>query len=123
VNRSRITSLTQSFTVIHGGGEIDQGLSLELVEAVSAWTAAAEGGVTRLVDVWAAPWNRLAFGCVGTGTAFGGLACTMYLAAADDLVARVKARGVSVRHRQARQSAVDDAEFRALSAGWPLRYI
>lgn len=117
------TGSAEAFTVIQYGAEIDESLALELLESVSAWTAAAELGVTRLVDVWAAPWSQLAASCVAAAAAAGGPIYIMPLPVADDLVARMKARGVPVRHRQARQSAVDRAELRAISLGWPVRYI
>jgi hypothetical protein len=47
----------------------------------------------------------------------------MYLPVADDLVAGLKARGVAVRYRRARQSVVGDAELRAINQGWPVRHI
>lgn len=123
VNLSPGNPSTQIFTVIHGGAEIDQDRALELLDVVSAWTVAAEPGVTRLVDMWAAPWHRLVVSCVATAAAFGGPVHYMHLPVADDLVARMKARGAAVRHRQARQEVVDDAELWAISHGWPVRYI
>lgn len=114
--------MAEKFTVIHGGAEIDEGLAADLLDAVSDWASTAELGATRLVEVWGPPWKRLLVGCLATAAAAGGPFCAISLPAADDLVARVKAQGVAVRYRQARQSVVDDAELRAISQGWPVRY-
>ena len=62
-------------------------------------------------------------GCLATAAVAGGPLCVMALPVADDRVADLKARGVAVRYRQARQSVVDEAELRAVSQGWPVRYI
>jgi hypothetical protein len=115
-------ALAEKFTVIHGGAEIDESLAADLLQAVSDWVAAAELGVTRVVEVWGPPWRRLLTGCLITAAAGGGPLCVLSLPAADGLVAAVKARGVAVRYRQARQSVVDDAELRAISQSWPIRY-
>lgn len=117
----RIVS-AETFTVIHGGAEIDESRSRELLDLVSDWAASAALGVPRVVEVWGPPWKWLP-GCLATAAAAGGSLCVMSLPAADDLVADLKARGVAVRHRQARQSVVDEAELRAVSQGWPVRYI
>jgi hypothetical protein len=114
---------TQTFTVIHSGGEIDRDLALELVESVAAWTATAEPGTTRRVDLWAPAWHRRVVSLMATATAFGAPTCDMHLFAADDLGERMKARGVIVRLRKARQSVLDDAEFRAICQGLRVRYI
>jgi hypothetical protein len=116
-------ALAEKFTVIHGGAEIDESLTADLIDAVSDWAVAAECGVTRVVEVWGPPWKRLLAGCLATAAAAGGPLYVISLPAADDLVARVKAQGVAVRYRQARQSVVDDAELRAISQGWPVRHI
>lgn len=118
----RIVS-AETFTVIHGGAEIDESRSRELLDLVSDWAASAALGVPRVVEVWGPPWKRLLIGCLATAAAAGGSLCVMSLPVADDLVADLKARGVAVRHRQARQSVVDEAELRAVSQGWPVRYI
>jgi hypothetical protein len=122
VNLSPRPALAEKFTVIHGGAEIDENLAADLVDAVSEWAAAAELRVTRVVEVWGPPWKRLLGGCLATAAAAGGPLFVISLPVADDLVAGVKARGVAVRYRQARQSVVDDAELRAISLGWPVRY-
>jgi hypothetical protein len=113
----------ETFTVIHGGAEIDVRLTGEILDAVSDWATTAEAGVTPAVEVWGPLWRRLLAGCLTTAAAGGGPLCIMSLPAADDLVAGLKARGVAVRYRQARQSVVDDAELRAMSQGWPVRHI
>jgi hypothetical protein len=112
----------KTFTVIHGGGEVDESRSAEILAAVSDW-ATAELGVTRVVEVWDPPWKRLLAGCLATAAAAGGPLFVVSVPAAEDLVAGLRARGVTVRYRQARQSVVDDAELRAISQGWPVRYI
>jgi hypothetical protein len=123
VNLSPSTAETETFTVIHYGAEIDESRAGELVEAVSAWAAAAEAGVTRAVEIWGPPWRLLLPGCVATAAAAGGSLSIMSLYGADDLISALKARGVPVRYRQARQSLVVDAELRAVCRGWPLRYM
>jgi hypothetical protein len=115
-------AVVEKFTVIHGGAEIGESLAADLLESVSDWAAAAERGVTRVAEVWGPPWQGLLAGCLITAAAGGGPLCIVTLPAADGLVAGVKARGVAVRYRQARQSVVDDAELRAISQGWPVRY-
>ncbi len=117
------SGVPEIFTVIHRGDAFDPARALELVEAVTTWAAAAEPGGSRSVDVWAAPWNRLTSGCLATVIAFGAPFCNLHLPVADDLVAKMSARGVAVRHRRARQSAIDDAELRAISQGWPIDYL
>lgn len=123
MNLAPRAALAERFTVIHGGAEIDETLAADLLDAVSDWANAAELGVTRVVEVWGPSWKRLLAGCLATAAAAGGPLCVMSLPAADDLVAGLKARGVAVRYRQARQSVVDDAELRAISQGWPVRHI
>jgi hypothetical protein len=123
VNLSPRIVSAETFTVIHGGAEIDESRSRELLDRVSDWAASAALGVPRVVEVWAPPWKRLLVGCLATAAAAGGPLCVMSLPVADDLVADLKARGVAVRYRQARQSVVDEAELRAVSQGWPVRYI
>jgi hypothetical protein len=78
--------------------------------------------VTRVVEVWGPPWRRLLGNCAAIAAGTGAPLCIVLLPAADDLVAGLKARGVAVRCRQARQSVVDAAELRAISQGWPVRY-
>lgn len=117
------TVSAETFTVIHGGAAIDAGLTAELLGAVSDWAAAAGLDVTRVAEVWGPPWKRLLAGCLATAAAGGGPWCVVSLPVADELVADLKARGVAVRYRQARQSAVDEAELRAVSRGWPVRYV
>jgi hypothetical protein len=123
VNRSPRTVSAETFTVIHGGAEIDERLAGELLDAVSDWAAAAGLGAARVVEVWGPPWRRLVAGCLATAAAAGGPLSVMSLPAADDLVAGLRALGIAVRFRQARQSVADDAELRAVSQGWPVRYI
>jgi hypothetical protein len=123
VNLSPRTVSAETFTVIHVGAEIDEGLVGGLLDAVSDWAAAAELGVTRVVEVWGPPWARLLAGCLATAAAAGGPLCVTSLPVADDLAAGLQARGVAVRYRQARQSVVDDAELRAICQGWPVRHI
>jgi hypothetical protein len=120
---ARRTVSAETFTVIHGGAEIEEGLVGELLAAVSDWTTAGGLGVTRGVEVWGPPWNRLLAGCLTTAAAAGGPLFVISVPAAEDVVAGLKALGVPVRYRQARQAAVDDAELRAISQGWPVRYI
>jgi hypothetical protein len=117
------TVWAETFTVIHGGAEIDVRLVGELLDSVRDWATAAEVGVTPAVEVWGPLWRRLLAGCLTTAAAGGGPLWVMSLPAADDLVAGFKAQGVAVRYRQARQSVVDDAELRAISRGWPVRHI
>jgi hypothetical protein len=105
----------KTFTVIHGGGEVDESRAAEILGAASEWAGA--------VEVWGPVWGRLLAGCLATAAAGGGPLCVTPLPAADDLVAGLKSRGVTVRYRQVRQSAVDDAELRAISQGWPVRYL
>ncbi|HEX4087127.1 MAG TPA: hypothetical protein VHZ33_00350 [Trebonia sp.] len=114
--------MAERFTVIHGGAEIGEGLAADLLDSVSEWAASAAPGAARVVEVWGPPWKRWLAGCLITAAAGGGPFYVMSIPAADDLVAGVKARGVAVRYRQARQSVVDDAELRAISLGWPVRY-
>jgi hypothetical protein len=123
VNLAPRTVPAETFTVIHGGAEIDEGLARELLEAVSDWAAVAGPGVTRVVEVWGPPWVPLLTGCLATAAAAGGSLLVMSIPAADSLVSGLRARGVAVRFRQARQSVVDGAELRAVSHGWPVRYI
>jgi hypothetical protein len=126
VNLSPRIISAETFTVIHGGAEIGESRSRELLDVVSDWAASAASaalGVPRVVEVWGPPWKRLLVGCLATAAAAGGPLCFMSLPVADDLVADLKARGVAVRYRQARQSVVDEAELRAVSQGWPVRYI
>jgi len=113
----------ETFTVIHGGAEIDQRRADELLNAVGDWAAAGERGTARVVEVWGPPWRQLLAGCLATAAAAGGPLQVMSLPGADDLVAGLKSRGVAVRYRQARQSAVADAELRAISHGWPVSYL
>jgi hypothetical protein len=122
VNLAPRPALAERFTVIHGGAEIDESMAADLLDSVSNWATAAQLGATRVVEVWGPPWKRLLAGCLITAAAGGGPFYVMSIPAADDLVAGVKARGVAVRYRQARQSVVDDAELRATSQGWPVRY-
>jgi hypothetical protein len=114
---------TESFTVIHGGGRIDPQTTLELVEAARAWVQAAEPAVPRVVDVWAAPGHRLINSSLVTAAAFGAPMSLLHVPGTDDLVSKIKARGVVVRHLQARRWAVADAELRAIRLGWPIRYV
>jgi hypothetical protein len=111
VSLSQSAVLVETFTVIHGGAEIDDSVVIELLEAVTGWAASAESGVTRVVEVWAAPWRWIADSCLAIAVAFGGPAYATYLPGADNLVAAMEAVGVAVRHRKARQSMVDDAEL------------
>jgi hypothetical protein len=115
--------LAETFTVIHGGAEIDGRLAGDILDAVSDWAPPAESGVTPVVEVWGPLWSRLLAGCWATAAAAGGPLYGLSLPVADDLVAGLRARGVAVRYRQARQSVVDDAELRAISQGWPVRHI
>lgn len=115
--------LAETFTVIHGGAEIDVRRAGEVLDAVSDWATAAKAGVTPAVEVWGPLWRRLLAGCLITAAAGGGPLCIVSLPAVDDLVAGLKARGVAVRYRQARQSVVDEAELRAISQGWPVRHL
>jgi hypothetical protein len=121
LSRSPRTVLAETFTVIHGGAEIDVRLAGQILDAASDWAAAAEAGVAPAVEVWGPLWRRLLAGCLATAAAGGGPLCIVSLPAADDLVAGLKTRGVAVRYRQARQSVVDDAELRAMSQRWPVR--
>jgi hypothetical protein len=89
VDLARRTVSAETFTVIHGGAEIEKSLA----------------------------------GCLTTAAAAGGPLIVISVAVAEDLVAGLKALGVPVRYRQARQSTVADAELRAISQGWPVRYI
>ena len=123
MNLAPRTVPAEAFTVIHGGAEIDEHLAGELLEAASDWAAAAERGVTRVVEVWGPPWRRLLGNCAAIAAGGGGPLCVLPLPAADDVIAGLKARGVAVRYRQARQSAVNDAELRAICQGWPVRYL
>jgi hypothetical protein len=123
LNLSPRTVPAETFTVIHGGAEIDVRLAGEILDAISDWATAAESGVTPVVEVWGPLWRRLLAGCWATAAAAGGPLYGLSLPAADDLVAGLKARGVAVRYRQARQSVVDDAELRAISQGWPVRHM
>jgi hypothetical protein len=123
VNLAPRTVSAETFTVIHGGAEIDERMVGELLDAASGWAAAAGLGVTRVVGVWGPPWRRLLANCAAIAAGGGGPLCVLPLPGADDLVAGVKARGVAVQYRQARQSVVDHAELRAISQGWPVRYI
>ena len=118
----RIVS-AETFIVIHGGAEIDESRSRELLDLVSDWAASAALGVPRVVEVWGPPWKRLLLVWLATAVAAGVPLCVTSLPVADDLVADLKAHGVAVRYRQARQSVVDEAELRAVSQGWPVRYI
>ena len=113
----------QTFTVIHGGAEIEEGPAGELIAVLSSWAVAAEPGLSRVVEVWGPLWRPLLAACLAAAAGAGGPLCVIAFPAAEDLVAGLRARGVSVRYRQARQSAVDDAELRAVSQGWPVRYI
>ena len=120
---ARRTVSAETFTVIHGGAEIEKSLAGELLAAVLDWTTAAAPGVTRVVEVWGPPWKRLLAGCLTTAAAAGGPLIVISVPVAEDLVAGLKALGVPVRYRQARQSGVADAELRAISQGWPVSYI
>jgi hypothetical protein len=115
--------LAETFTVIHGGAEIEERRAAELFDAVRDWATAAELGVTRVVEVWGPPWRRLLGGFLATAAAAGGPLFILTCPVAEDLVAGWRARGVAVQYRQARQSVVDDAELRAVSQGWPVRYL
>jgi hypothetical protein len=117
------TVLAETFTVIHGGAEIDDRLAGELLSAASDWAAAAALGVTRVVEVWGPPGPRLLGNCAAIAAGSGGPLVILPLPAADDLVAGLKARGVAVRYRQARPSVLNEAELRAVSQGWPVRYL
>jgi hypothetical protein len=123
VRLSPRSARAESFTVIHGGAEIDQRRADELLNAVGDWAAAGERGAVRVVEVWGPPWRQLLAGCLATAAAAGGPLQVMSLPGADDLVAGLKGRGVAVRYRQARQSVVVDAELRAVSRGWPVSYL
>jgi len=122
-SRSRRTLIVETFTVVHSGAEIDQRLAGELIDAVSDWATAAGLGVTRVVEVWGPPWRRLLACCLATAAVTGGSPCIPSLPAADGLVAGLQARGLAVRYRQARQSLMNEAELRAISQGWPVRYL
>ena len=117
------TVLVETFTVIHGGADIDASLVGELFSAVSDWAAAAELGEPRVVEVWGPPWRRLLDNCAAIAAGSGGPVVILPLPAADDLVASLRARGVTVQYRQARQSVTNEAELRAISQGWPVRYL
>ena len=119
----RPPALTEKFTVIHGGAEIDESLAADLLDSVGDWAIAAELGVARVVEVWGPPWKLLLAGCLAIAAAAGGPFCVISLADVNDLVAGVRARGIAVKYRQARQSVVDDAELRAICQGWPVRHI
>jgi hypothetical protein len=123
LKRSPHAVLAETFTVIHGGAEISASLAAEILGEVTDWATAAESGVSPVVEVWGPLWRRLLAGCWATAAAAGGPLYGLALPAADDLVTGLRARGVAVRYRQARQSTVDDAELRAISQGWPVRYI
>jgi hypothetical protein len=123
VKPSPRTVLVETFTVIHGGAAIDDRLAGELLGAVSDWAAAAEPGVTRVVEVWGPPWRRLLGNCAAIAAGSGAPLVIPPLPAADDLVAGLQARGVAVRYRQAGQSVMNEAELRAISQGWPVRYL
>jgi hypothetical protein len=122
VQPARPAVAVKTFTVIHGGGEVDESRAAEILAAASEW-AGAEPGVAGAVEVWGPVWRRLLAGCLATAAAGGGSLYVTPLPAADDLVAGLKSRGVTVRYRQVRQSVADDAELRAISQGWPVRYI
>jgi hypothetical protein len=115
--------LAETFTVIHGGAEIDDSLAGELLSAISDWAAAAGFGVARVAEVWGPPWRRLLVNCASIAAGSGAPLVILPLPAADDLVAGLKARGVAVRYRQVRQSVLNEAELRAISQGWPVRYL
>ncbi len=117
------TGLAETFTVIHGGAEIDDSAAGELLGAVSDWAAAAGLGVTRVVEVWGPPWRRLLGNCAAIAAGSGAPLVIPPLPAAAGLVAGLQARGVAVRYRQARQSVLNEAELRAVSQGWPVRYL
>ena len=123
MNLAPRTVPAEAFTVIHGGAEIDERTVGELLDAASAWAAEAGRGVTRVVQVWGPPWRRLTGSCAAIAAGSGGPLCVLPLPTADDVVAGLRARGVAVRYRQARQSAVNDAELRAICRGWPVRYL
>jgi hypothetical protein len=123
VKLSPRTVLVETFTVIHGGAEIDDSRAGDLLSAVSDWAAAAGPGVTRVVEVWGPPWRRLLVNCAAVAAGSGGPLLIVPLPAADDLVAGLKSRGVAVRYRQVRQSVMNEAELRAISQGWPVRYL
>ena len=122
-SRSRGAVSTRTFTVIHAGAEITQEVALELVEEVSVWAFEEDPGLLSPVDVWAAPWSRMSASCVATVVAFGGPLSAAFLPRTDDLVAQIEAIGINVRHRRARPEKVIGAELRAVSLGWPVRYI
>ena len=115
LNLSPRTVLAETFTVIHGGAEIDESLAGELLGAVTDWAAAAEPGVAPSSKCGA----RRGGGCWRAAGQLpprrGGPLYGLALPAADDLVAGLQARGVAVRYRQARQSVLDEAELRAIS--------
>jgi hypothetical protein len=115
--------LAETFTVIHGGAEIDDSLAGELLSAISDWAAAAGFGVARVAEVWGPPWRRLLVNCASIAAGSGAPLVILPLPAADDLVAALKARGIAVRYRQVRQSVLNEAELRAISQGWPVRYL
>jgi hypothetical protein len=114
---------TQIFTVIHVGGQIDEEPAVELINEVSAWAMGAGPGSARVVEVWDAPWNWLVNGHLISAGAMGAPVLAALKPVADVLVNMMKQRGLTVRHRHGRRSAVVEAELRAMSRGWPVRYI
>lgn len=118
-----VTARVEMFTVIHCGARIDEDATRELVDLAGSWSHAAGPGVTRLIEVWASPWSWLLPSCLAMSGSAGGTMWPAPLPVADDLVAGIRATGVTVRHRRARQSLVDQAELWAMSQGWPVRYV
>lgn len=117
-----ITASRETLTVIHGGAEIAELRASELLEAATNWYYAAIGPI-RVVEVWAAPWQRVVASWLATAAAFGAPVYGICLAGGEDLVAALNARGVRARYRQARKSVVEDAELRATCNGWPVHYV
>ena len=98
----RIVS-AETFTVIHGGADIDESRSRELLDLVSDWAAL---GVPRVVEVWGPPWKRLLVGCLATGAAAG----------TGRLSRRWWTKPSFVRSAKAGRSAISDAAHRTHAA-------
>jgi hypothetical protein len=75
VNLSPRIVSAETFTLIHGGAEIDESRSRELLDVVSDWADSAALGGPRVVEVWGPPWQRLLLGCLATAAAAGGPVC------------------------------------------------
>ena len=123
MKRSVPSSTLDTFSVFHRGVPMAEGLTLDLVEQIHAWSATGGSETPRLVEVWSSADARHLRSCLAAAVAIGAPVCVPAFLSADDLVADLRVRGVKVRYRHGRRTALDNAEVRAVSSGHVVRYL